>query len=240
MTPYILIVVVLIVLAVVMAGSKHKGSTPSSPEKPTGTPLPDLHFGAGQESVRTFADTGRTDFGPYSRHVLRFTLTLIDYIASNPPGGQHGIVMDRCSLAALPSGQYRGLGFIFGDNWASGELTGKPAHVEPMRSRTVMELWQVGAEPQGFRYAPAETMGPQLQDGVPVECVLETVCEGGRWHVQYSVDGFTSPIVTHESLNIDPREQAVAFALMGAGRASITKISSEWSGALPLVQLEQA
>ena len=190
--------------------------------------LPDLHFDDGAPGIVQVADTGRMT--NLTRHRLECDVTFNGFLDANTGDGKEGhfVVQTRSTLANIPAGNFRGIGWIAGSLWQHGESA--PFGIGDFTKRACIEDWQNGMKPsEDWPFLKPESVTPALEDGRTYHVVFQSFPTPGGWLTQLQMGDFNSGPVHSDNQNIDPAEQAVAFAALGKGRVSLTNIVSVWS-----------
>ena len=209
-----------------------------SQENPAGstTRLPDIEFADGvptaglpmiAPNVVAFADTGRAPTA--SGHRLECDVTFLGFLAANTGNGKEGhlVVQTRSTLANLPTGNFRGIGWIAGSLWQQGQPA--PFGIGDFTRRACIEDWQNGQLPfPDWPFLKPASVTPRLKDGYSYHVVFECKPAPGGWMARLRFGNFNSGWIASDNNNIDEREQAIGFAALGRGRVRLANIKSTW------------
>ena len=222
----IVIVVVIIVVVAAVLARKKKGESPGP--LPSTMPLPDVSFDNGAPGIVQVADTGRQS--DQTCHRLECDVTFDGFLEANTGDGKEGhlVIQTRSTLANIPSGNFRGIGWIAGSLWQHGEPA--PFGIGDFTKKACIEDWQNGAKPsEDWPFLKPQSVTPPLEDGQTYHVVFTSEPAPGGWATRLWFGNFDSGIILSDNQNIDPNEQAVAFAALGKGRVRLTNIVSIWT-----------
>jgi hypothetical protein len=187
---------------------------------------------SGPYTIVPFEDTGKVP-GSTSQE-LRFTVTFEDYFRCVPDG--HVGVMLHADLSRIPTGQYRGVGWVAGRFGNSAWTTRKMPDLRPV---AVVETWAVGDVGPEFDALLMPTLSPELQDWVPYEVTIRSYQAPQGNRIGYRMVGPEGLVVDTEVADSNPvvdlSQPALAFFnATGAGaegcpyKVRFTRPTSTW------------
>lgn len=244
--PIIVIVVLAVLGALLVLAGRSKGglATALEPPQPTGAALQSVrHLPAVSfvnrdpvteaivlpPGIAFFPDTGRTA-AHLTRHRLECDVTFEWFMDANTGDGREGhiAVQTRTTPAGLRTGDFRAVGWIAGSLWQGAERP--PFDLGDFTRCAGIESWQNGANPPGWPWVKPESVLPGLRDACTYHVVFESApLPGGGWSLRLRVGEKDTDIVLDDNPNVDPLEQAVAIAALGAGSVRFDNIISTWS-----------
>ena len=164
------------------------------------------------------------------RHRLECDVVFEGFLDANTGDGKEGhlVVMTRSTLENIPTGQFRGIGWIAGSLWQHGEPA--PFGIGDFTRRACIEDWQNGSLPSpDWPFLKPLSVCPPLEDRRTYHVIFESEPTSRGWAARFRIGDFDSGPIPSDNRNIDPAEQAVAFCALGKGRVSLINIASTWS-----------
>ena len=231
-TEYIgaLVVVAVFVAALVaflLSRRKNKQDAPQSVTNVTTAHIPDVTFEDGAPGIVQHADTGRK--AGQMKHRLECDVSFEGFLGANTGDGKEGhlVIMTRATLANIPSGNFRGIGWIAGSLWQGG---GAPFGIGDFTQRGCIEDWQNGAKPsEDWPFLKPQSVTPRLEDGHSYHVIFTSEPAPGGWITRLWFGDFDSGPIPSDNINIDLSEQAVALVAIGKGRVRVMNMVSTWT-----------
>lgn len=225
MTLYGILAIAFLAIVVYVLTQKKDKKHPAEEHKPVVDPTiikhDDLVFVPGGQMIRSFPHGAEFFMGRECRTVVRFKLKGTGYFKRGGRG--HGGLQLRSYLEGIPNEMFRGIGMIFG--------TAYPFGIDPLIDQAAIEVWQKGAEPEGFIYVKPETVSPPLEDGVVHEGTIYLTYQNAMWSCYYTLGNYASPVVSFAAAdsNIRPEDTTLSAFCFGEGMIEMFDITSEWS-----------